>query len=48
VSSSCLLDRSSQRRNVWNFDFMKGFVPAKPEKITENSSINLEKMSILF
>jgi hypothetical protein len=27
---------------------MKGFVPAKPEKITENSSINLEEMSILF
>jgi hypothetical protein len=27
---------------------MECLVPAKPEKITQNSSINLEKMSVFF
>jgi hypothetical protein len=48
VSNGCLLDRCSQGCDIWNDAFVKGFVPAKPEKVTENSSINLEEMRILF
>jgi hypothetical protein len=34
MSNGCLLDRSYQGYDIRNNAFMKGFVPAKPKKVT--------------
>jgi hypothetical protein len=48
VSQISFLDRVSKLEDVWNDALMHNLVSAKPEKITQDNSSNLEKMSFYF
>jgi hypothetical protein len=48
VSQISLLDRVSKLKDVWNDALMHNLVSAKPEKITQDTNSNLEKMSFYF
>jgi hypothetical protein len=48
VSQISFLDRVNKLEDVWNDALMHNLVSAKPEKITQDNSSNLENMSFYF